>query len=78
MASFPKQRSATAIGNPTNAADARAAEAAKTARLRALRLAKEADDREAGKTATPAVANPTRSARPSSSVRRRQKSTSRE
>ena len=75
MAAFPKQRRATTIGDPT---EARAAEAAKTARLRALRLAKEADDREAEKAAAPATANPTRTVRTRSSVRDRQKSANRE
>jgi len=75
VASFPKQRGAATIDN---AAEARTAEAAKTARLRALRLAKEADDREAEKSAAPATVNPTRTARRRSSVRDRQKSASSE
>ena len=76
-----KSRSTTAIDH---SAEARTAEAAKTARLRALRLAKEADDREAektasaDKTATAATATPMRAAHPTSSVRRRQKSANRE
>lgn len=70
-----KSRSATIIDN---SAEARTAEAAKTARLRALRLAKEADDREAGKTATAATVNPMRTAPPPSSVRGRRKPANRE
>ena len=70
-----KPRSATTIDH---SADARMVEAAKTARLRALRLAKEADDREAGKTATAATAIPMRTAHPTGSVRGRQKSADRE
>jgi hypothetical protein len=75
MASFRKSGSATSIGI---SAEARAAEAAKTARLRALRLAKETDDREAEKNVLPATTNPTRSARAPSSVRVRQTSANRE
>jgi hypothetical protein len=71
MASFPKSRGATTIGNSN---EARTAEAAKTARLRALRLAKEADDREAEKSAARATANPPRTMRAPGSVRGRQKS----
>lgn len=44
MAASPKTRVATTIG-PSG--EARTVEAAKTARLRALRLAKEAEDQEA-------------------------------
>lgn len=51
-------------------ADARSAEAAKTARLRALRLAKEAEDRAAARSTPAAPARLTPSPRAVSSVPR--------
>jgi hypothetical protein len=67
MAQSHKARAAAGIGN---AADGRTAEAAKIARLRAQRLAKEAEDRDAA--ASIALAAPAKvpSPRAASSVRR--------
>lgn len=68
MAQSRKPPTAVSTGN---SAEMRTADAAKTARLRALRLAKEAEDREAA--ATSALAAPTkprRSPHAARSVRR--------
>ena len=67
MAASPKSRVATTMGY---SAEVRTAEAAKTARLRALRLAKEAENREIEKSAlvVPAKPKPTRSQRASNSA----------
>jgi hypothetical protein len=63
MAASSKSRIASTIGY---SAEARSAEAAKIARLRALRLAKEADDQEAERTAIATSAKPTRRRRTTS------------
>ena len=69
MAPPLKSRVATPIGNSTAE---RAAEAAKITRLRALRLAKEAADREAEKNMPAPVAKPRRNSPASRSVPPRQ------
>ncbi len=65
MAASSKSRVATTTGY---SAEARTAEAAKTARLRALRLAKEAEDREVEKSTLAVPAKLTRSRRASNPV----------
>jgi len=67
MAQSRKPRATAGIGN---AAEERTAEAAKIARLRALRLAKEAEDRDAAASIALAVPAKVRSPRAASSVRR--------